>query len=167
MAQDADIYRVPDERALVELGALIRDHRQAALATITGRSPYLAMTAYVSEANFAGFLVHLSDLAAHKGHLRANPHCSLMIFEPDDGRREILQHKRASLVCTAQFVAKSTSEYATAQQHYLAALPMHRLMFELPDFDLVRLVPRRGVLNAGFGRAYRLTPDDLAAAAHR
>jgi hypothetical protein len=35
----------------------------------------------------------------------------------------------------------------------------------MKDFDLVALTPRGGLLNAGFGRAFRVTPSDLAAAA--
>jgi putative heme iron utilization protein len=37
-------------------------------------------------------------------------------------------------------------------------------MFGLGDFDLLRLSPEQGLMNAGFGRAYPVTPADLAAA---
>jgi hypothetical protein len=161
----ADSFQTFDEASLAVLAALIRDHRQAALATVDGGAPYTAMTAYVPEPGFAGFLVHLSDLAPHKAHLRADPAVSLIIFEPDDGRTEILQHKRASFECRAEVVPKGTAAYDVARERYLQRFPKHALMFALQDFDLVRLVPRRGLLNAGFGRAYQVTPADLAAAA--
>jgi putative heme iron utilization protein len=167
MSVTRDPVQVPDERALAELAALIRDHRQAVLATLDAGAPYVAMLAYVPEPDFSACLIHLSDLAAHKRHLRADPHCALLIFEPDDGRREILQHRRVSIACRGEIVPKHGPEYEAGRERYLAALPMHRLMFGLTDFDLVRLVPVQGLLNAGFGRAFRLTPDDLAAAARR
>jgi len=167
MSEKRDPVQAPDSRALAELAALIRDHRQAVLATLDNGMPYVAMLAYVPEPDFRSYLVHLSDLSAHKQDLRSDPRCALMIFEPDDGRREILQHRRLSLVCRAEFVAKDMPDYDAGRERYLAALPMHRLMFGLADFDVVRLVPYHGLLNAGFGRAYRLTPDDLLAASRR
>jgi hypothetical protein len=167
VSERPDPIQPPDDRALAELASLVRDHRQAVLATLDGAMPYVAMLAYVPEPDFGAFLVHLSDLAAHKRHLRSEPRCALLIFEPDDGRREILQHRRVSLECRADFLAKDDPAYDVAREHYLAALPMHRLMFGLGDFDLVRLVPERGLLNAGFGRAFRLAPESLLAASRR
>jgi hypothetical protein len=123
------------------------------------------MVAYVPEPGFGGFLVHLSNLSAHKQHLRAEPRVSLIVFEPDNGRTEILQHARVSMDCTATVVAKDSDDYAASKTHYLARFPRHELMFTLGDFDLVRLLPRAGLLNAGFGRAFKVTPADLAAAA--
>lgn len=36
------------------------------------------------------------------------------------------------------------------------------LATDLPDFAFVRLVPQSALLNGGFGRAFRLEPQDLA-----
>jgi len=157
-------YRDLDRDTLIELGVLIRDHRQGVLATVDGSVPYAATTAYAAEQSFAGFLVHLSDLSAHKWHLRANPKASLLVHEPEDEEGEVLQLRRLSLVCDSAFMRKDTPEYEAAARTYLDKFPHHKLTFKMNDFDLVRLVPRSGLLNAGFGRAYRVTTQDLEAA---
>lgn len=165
-APATDPMRPFDADAAATLGRLIRDHRQAALATLDGGAPHVAMVAYVVEDGFAGFLLHLSDLAAHKRHIRAEPRCALLIFEPDDQPTvEVLTRKRVALQCRAAIVAKGGDDHAAAKATYLARLPKHAMMFGLGDFDLVRLTPDGGLLNAGFGQAYRLTPADLATAA--
>lgn len=165
MPESSDPIQTFDPASWAELAALLTSMRQAALATLAVGAPYTAMVAYAAEPGLRGFLVHLSDLSAHKAHLHLDPRASLLVCEPDDGQREILQHRRVSLACRAETLSRDTPEYTAAQAVYLARFPGHRVTFDLKDFDLVRLVPTRGLLNAGFGRAYRVTPADLDAAA--
>lgn len=165
--QPKDMLQPFDDASWAKLGELVARHRQAVLATLDGGAPYTAMVAYAPEPGFGAFLVHLSDLSAHKQHLRADPRVSLIVCEPDNGRTEILQHARVALACRAVIVAKGTDAHAAAKACYLARFPAHQMMFGLGDFDLVRLAPREGLMNAGFGRAFRVTPADLAAAAAR
>jgi putative heme iron utilization protein len=167
MSEPEDRYQTFDEASLDELAALVAGHRQAVLATVHEGAPYTAMTAYVPEPRFAGVLLHLSDLSPHKHHLAADPRASLLVFEPDDGQGELMQRRRLTMACRAEALAKGTPEYERAQAVYLERLPGHRMMFDLADFGLVRLVPEQGLLIAGFGRAYRVSPADLAAAAER
>jgi heme iron utilization protein len=158
-------FRTFDDASLVTLAALVRDHRQAVLATLDERGhPYTAMVAYTPEPDFGAVLLHLADLAAHKRHLRADPRVSLLLFQPDNGRTEILQHQRLSLTCRAAIVPKDGPAFSAAREVYLGRFPQHKMMFELGDFDLVRLTVDHGLLNAGFGRAFPVTPADLAAA---
>ncbi len=163
--KSVDTFQTFDDASLATLAKLLAEHRQAVLATLDAGAPYTAMVAYAPEPGFAGFLLHLSNLSAHKQHLRLDPRVSLIVFEPDNGRTEILQHTRVALACTAAIVAKDSDDYTASKAHYLARFPRHELMFTLGDFDLVRLLPHDGLLNAGFGRAYKVTPADLAAAA--
>ena len=132
--QPADTFQTFDADSLATLARLIAGHRQAVLATLDAGAPYTAMVAYVPERGFAGLLIHLSDLSAHKRHLRADPRASLIIFEPDNGRTEILQHARVSLGCTTEIIPKDTDAYTAAKDHYLARFPSHKLMFTLKRY---------------------------------
>lgn len=155
-------YQTLDEASSAELGALLRDHRQAALGSLAeDGAPAVTMVAYALDEAEAAFLLHLSELAPHKARLRRDPRCSLMILQPDDGRREILAHQRASFACRAEIVARDAPDHAATKAAYLAALPKHEMMFSLGDFDLVRLRPAGGLWNAGFGRAYPLDAASL------
>lgn len=153
---------------LADLHDFIRRHRQATLATLDGDAPHTAMVSYVEDFNqpdppdpsrpLAGMtvLIHLSDLAAHKRHLRADPRCSLLIAEPDVGRGEVLALSRLSLRGVASLITKATIEYDDARQRYLAKLPTSAMMFALADFDLFRIQVTGGRYIAGFGRAYNV-----------
>lgn len=160
-----DMLQRFDAESLGLLSRLLTQRRQAVLATLDpSGAPYTAMVAFAAEAGLGGILVHLSGLSAHKGHLLADPRCSLLVFEPDNGHVEILQHARVSLGCRAELLAKDGPDFAPARERYLAKYPGHKLMFGLGDFDLLRLRPQSGLMNAGFGRAFAVTPADLAAA---
>ena len=197
-----DPIRALDAEAHSILHSLLKNHRQAVLATLDAEGrPYTAMVSYAlwdpgrdnsdpstgsaaSPVRAPKFLIHLSELSAHKRHLRANTQCSLMIFEPDQGQKEILMVSRAGFQCRASFVAKPVKgddqsgnkaiqlaeegaaspqdlappeiQYQAAKDAYLAKFPGHAMMFTLGDFDLVALEANSGLLNAGFGRAYRI-----------
>ena len=75
--------------------------------------------------------------------------------------------ERLTLRCRAEALVPQSDDHAAASASYLARLPNHQLMFSLKDFGLVRLIPEGGTYVAGFGRAFPVTPADLAAAARR
>jgi len=160
----SELFQPFDAESLGWLAAIVHDQRQAALATLADGSPNLSMVAAVPEPGYDAFLLHLSELAAHKRNLRADPRCSLLLVQLGDGPAELLQRRRVALDCTAVLLDKAADDYAAAKARYLEALPRHTMMFQLADFDLVRLTVAGGLLNAGFGKAYRVTPADLAAA---
>jgi heme iron utilization protein len=142
---------------------LVRTHRQATLAVSTNDEPFTAMVSYaMSEAQHGGgLLVHLSNLSLHKRLLLANPKCSLLIAEPDDGRAEVMSLARVTLNGNAIKLSKETQAYAEAKAAFLAKLPTSEVMFGLADFDLFRITPSSGRFIAGFGRAFGLSSDDL------
>ena len=155
-----------DEASWAQLGQLVGGQRQAVLATVDPEGlPYTAMVAYAPLPDFSAFLLHLSDLSAHKAHLRARPQVSLMLFQPDRGQGEILAHHRLSLSCRAQVLGRGSDAEAEARATYLDRLPGHQLMFRLGDFHLVRLEPWKGFFNAGFGKAFAVERADLIRAA--
>jgi putative heme iron utilization protein len=50
---------------------------------------------------------------------------------------------------------------AALKAHYLAHYPKAQLYYDFGDFRIVRLNPVAAYLNGGFGKAYRLTAEDL------
>jgi putative heme iron utilization protein len=137
-----------------QMVAFIRRHRQATLAVVDAGEPHTAMVSYVEEPDCSAMLIHLSSLSAHKRILLANPVCSLMICEPDDGTGEVMALARVALLSTAARIDRGGDEYARARQRFLEKLPSAEVMFALPDFDLFRVRPRRARFVAGFGRAF-------------
>ena len=103
----------------------------------------------------------LTPISTRKIMLLANPRCSLLIAEPDDGRAEAMSLARVTLQGNAARIDKDSADYAQAKALYLAASPASELMFGLPDFDLIRIHFTRGRYIAGFGRAFPFTAEDL------
>lgn len=100
-------------------------------------------------------LILVSELALHTKGLNVDPACSILLGEPGD-KGDPLVHPRMTLVARATEVDKG--EYRTL---WLSRHPKAQLYFDFADFRMLRLVPQVIHLNGGFGKAYRLTPEDL------
>jgi heme iron utilization protein len=136
--------------------SLISDARFAALGVIdpeTG-APMVTRIALVPGPDGVP-LTLISSLSAHTGALAANPACSLLIGEPGE-KGDPLTHPRLTLQAHAEQADK-----AMLKTHYLTHYPKAQLYYDFSDFGLFRFTPLAGLLNGGFGKAYRLTPGDL------
>lgn len=107
-------------------------------------------------------LTLISALAPHSAGLATHPDCALMVAEPT-GKGDPLTHPRLMIRTRAAFLASDAPARAALRAHWLAGHPKAALYIDFADFAFVRLVPVSALLNAGFGRAYRLTPADLLA----
>jgi putative heme iron utilization protein len=149
----ADPFRPTDDDARALAHRLIGQASHGALAVLSDGAP--SVTRIALTAGNGVFTTLISDLAGHTNALRLAPEASLLIGEP--GKGDPLAHPRMTLQVTARFIDK-TDDNATA---YLAGQPKAQLYIGFADFHLVRLTPNAALLNAGFGKAYRLTPADL------
>jgi putative heme iron utilization protein len=143
------------------LSALIRAHRQAALAVLVDDAPLTAMVAYAELPDLSGLLVLLSSLSAHKRALLANPVCSLLICEPDDGAGDVMTRARVSLQGRAHLIARDAGDFAAARDCYLAKLPAGRLWPGADDCAMVGhgcVEPRAGCPTCGGSLGPRLHP---------
>lgn len=146
--------------------------RKLALALLAGASH--AALAYADPATGApmisriafglgpdgGPVTLISALAAHFAGLKASPLCSLMVGEVG-AKGDPLTHPRLMVQARADFVAPDDPARPRLRDHWLAAHPKAGLYVDFADFAFVRLVPQAALLNGGFGRAFRLTAEDL------
>lgn len=107
-----------------------------------------------------GMVTLVSALAPHFAALQAHPNCALMVGEVGD-KADPLTHPRLMIKARAVFVAGDDPERAALRAHWLRDHPKAKLYVDFADFAFVRFVPRSALLNAGFARAYRLSPEDL------
>jgi putative heme iron utilization protein len=153
-----DPIRPTDDEARALARALITEARFGALGVTdpeTG-SPMVTRIAVVPGPDGVP-LTLISSLSSHTVALDANPACSLLLGEPGP-RGDPLTHPRLTLQAVAEMQDKSA-----LKAHYLGLYPKAQLYYDFGDFRLVRLSPVAAFLNGGFGKAYRLTPDDLQA----
>lgn len=72
-----------------------------------------------------------------------------------------MTHPRLTLHCTADLVERDHPDHTLLRDRYLSLRPKAKLYADFADFRFVRFAPSEGLLNGGFGKAYRLTPTDL------
>lgn len=136
------------------LARQLLQQKHASLAYLDGDGPGISRIAFGLDA--AGCPMTLvSGLAAHAAALRANPACAVMLGDPGS-KGDPLTHPRLMLRVLAAFVDKDAERVQWLKGHPKAAL-----YIDFTDFAFVRLRPVSGLLNGGFGKAWRLTPDDL------
>lgn len=102
----------------------------------------------------------ISGLAPHLAALKADPRCSVMLGEVGD-KGDPLTHPRLMIRARASFVASDDPARPTLRDHWLKGHPKAALYIDFADFAFVRLNPESALLNGGFARAFRLTPEDL------
>lgn len=150
-----DPFQNPDDNARELARRLISEARHGALATLRDRLPFVTRIALAPGA--LGLLTLVSELAPHTAALRTLPDASLLIGEP--GRGDPLAHPRITVQVLAAFLNKSDD----LVDAYLAVQPKAQLYIGFGDFHLVRLQPQSALLNGGFGKAYRISAEELAA----
>ena len=148
-----DLFNPTDDKARALARDLISQARHGAIAVLMDGAPFVSRIALAPECRT--LLTLVSDLAPHTQALRNHPRASLMVGEP--GRGDPLAHPRMTLSVEAAFIDK-----AEASEAYLAHQPKAKLYIGFADFHLVRLTPLAGHLNGGFGKAYRLSRNDIA-----
>ncbi len=98
-----------------------------------------------------------SALAAHTAALGADARCSLLIG--DVGKGDPMAHARMSLFCHADRVPQDQGTAMRAL--FLAHHPKAINYIDLPDFGYWKLQVDRVSFNAGFGKAYAISGNEL------
>jgi heme iron utilization protein len=157
-----DPVRDADPQARQLARDLLMGARTAACAYLTPGTglPGIARIAFALDPDGCPLSL-VSALSAHTGALRDRPDCALLVGEPG-AKGDPLTHPRLMLRARAGFVERATAEHETCRKHWLAAHPKSRLYVDFADFAFVRFAVADGVLNGGFGKAFRLQPKDLA-----
>ena len=157
-----DPHRDADGEALALARTILEGARDAVLSVLdAGGWPMVSRIALQADPPGKP-LAMLSGLALHTAALRADPRAALLLDAPAEpaARGMALTRARLSLQVEAQPVPAEEDE---ALRHaWVRRDPKAAVYARLPDFRLWRMQPRAGLLNAGFGRAYRLGAAELA-----
>ncbi|MEL6913724.1 MAG: pyridoxamine 5'-phosphate oxidase family protein [Pseudomonadota bacterium] len=154
MTEKTDPFRPLDDDARAIMAALLEEPH-AALAVIdpaTG-TPQVTRIGFTWLEGAA--LTILSTLSTHTGALAENPACGLMVGSPG-AKGDPLTHPRLSL--DARAVQRDKEAW---RDRYLAARPKTQLYYDFTDFGLYEFEVTGGLLNGGFGKAFKIAPGDL------
>ncbi len=157
LAMTPDPIRTTDDPARALARALLEEMRHASLGTIAADTGLPLVTRIAVQPDRDGApLALLSGLAAHSRALAKDPRAGLLIAA-EPGRGDAMTHARLSLMGRAVLAGPDPERRA----RWLARDPKATVYIDLPDFSFWRIEPVSGLLNAGFGQAYRLTPADM------
>ncbi len=118
----------------------------------TNHNPYVALVLAAFDHDGAP-LLFISDLAEHTKALRENPVCSLLL-DGTTGRRDPLTGARVTLQGEASFLSGEAKEYAKSR--YIRRHPSAAIYANFSDFHIVKIIPSRAHLVAGFGKIHWL-----------
>lgn len=155
-----DPIQTTDDSARAIAHTLLCDARFAALGVLNSDATPMVTRIAFGLSRTGQPLSLISGLAAHTRALQANPTCSVLIGEPT-GKGDPLTHPRLTLQASATFVTQHTDGFKEMAAHYLRDHPKAKLYISLTDFMFVLFDVHRGHLNAGFGKAFTLTPTDM------
>jgi heme oxygenase (biliverdin-IX-beta and delta-forming) len=151
----------PTDNTACELAQnLLSDAKFAALAVVLADGSPLVTRVAFGQSNSGQPLTLISGLAAHTRALQVNPVCSVLIGEPGP-KGDPLIHPRLSLQATVEFIHHQSDPFKEMAAHYLRDHPKAKLYLGLTDFSFALFNVNKGHLNAGFGKAYTLTPSDM------
>ncbi|ROU03610.1 HugZ family protein [Histidinibacterium lentulum] len=153
--QRRDPVNETDDEARALARRLVAEASYGALAVQDpeGGAPLVSRVAVAAMGGLPVLLV--SDLSVHTRALAVNPACSILLGEPGP-KGDPLTHPRLTWVGWAEPVEK-----AAHREAWLARHPKAQLYIDFSDFRMLRLAPVLGLLNGGFGKAYRLASGDL------
>ncbi|MBL9053858.1 MAG: pyridoxamine 5-phosphate oxidase [Tabrizicola sp.] len=141
-------------RQLLTLG-----HAALAWADPDTGTPGISRIAFARDPE-AGLLTLVSGLAPHFRALQDRPDCALLLGEVG-GKGDPLTHPRLMIRARAAFIAPDDPTRPAIRDRWLTRNPKALAYIDLPDFAFVRLTPLSAHLNAGFARAFRLSPADM------
>jgi len=161
-APPKDPVRDADVDALALARRLLAEAEHAALAVTDPADglPGISRIAFALGPDGA-LLTLISSLSAHHGALRAQPACALMVGEPGE-KGDPLTHPRLMIRARAAFIAPDDAERPAIRAAWLAQRPKAKLYVDFADFGFIRFHPVSVLLNGGFGKAFRIAPDQLS-----
>jgi len=137
------------------------------LSTLDKKARPRASYAPFIEDETGHFYIFVSQLAAHTQDLLANPEASILLLEDEQDARQIFARQRISYQCHVEIIDKEHANYlARLNQMEDRFGNVIGLLRTLPDFILFCLTPYEGQYVKGFGKAYKLSGENLLTLEH-
>jgi putative heme iron utilization protein len=146
------------------LRELLRTQEVAALGTLHEGRPYVSMVPFALLPGGTGFVIHVSQLAAHTKDMLASPEVSLLVVAPPTADVPVQGLARITAQSRAEQYTAGTAAHAEAKAAYLDRFPKSAELFGFADFSLFAIWPESIRFVGGFAQAATLSPQTLAEA---
>ena len=139
---------------------LLQTQEIAALGTLHDGEPFVSMVPFALHPG--GFVIHVSQLAAHTKDMLSTPAVSLLVIAPAEPDASAQARPRVTIQGTATRCAESDPRHAEAKAAYLARFPQSAEMFNFSDFSLFVIEPRLARFIGGFAQASSISAETLS-----
>jgi len=150
-----------EKRLNEEVLEFIADRRSLQIASVDSEgAPFASCAPFAADER--SFWVVLSDIAVHGKNLLVEPRASVLLIEDEDTAEELYARRRVSYQVEA-----TTPELDSKEWHEGVGLlearhgKMPRMLSELEDFRVFRLIPQAGRYVKGVGAAFALAGGEL------
>ncbi|MBU1222787.1 MAG: pyridoxamine 5'-phosphate oxidase family protein [Gammaproteobacteria bacterium] len=143
------------------LHELLQTQQVAALGTLHQGQPYVSMVPFALLPGGSGFVIHVSQLAAHTKDMLSSPQVSLLVVAPPAPDVPVQGLARITVQGRAVQYANGTEGHAEAKAAYLARFPQSADLFSFADFSLFAIWPDSIRFVGGFAQATTLLPETL------
>ena len=140
---------------------LVNTRTVAALGTLQEGAPAVSMVPFVFLPKPGVFVIHVSDLAAHTGNMRADKRVSLMVMECEAEGKQATGLPRLIVQGEATAVAGGSELESAAASAYLRKFPEAQMTVGLGDFSFFAIRPIAARFVGGFARAFSIDVDKL------
>jgi len=135
--------------------------RTLQLATLNEQNePHCGYTPFIFDGK--DMIVFISQLAVHTKDLMVKPKLGTMLIDDEQDSNNLFARCRVRYQCDAVVIPPGDDQYVALLDRYQDRHgKVVKLIRQLPDFILFRLVPTSGVLVIGFGDAYRIEGSNM------
>lgn len=144
------------------LAQLLQIQEIAALGTLHDGEPFVSMVPYALLPAGAGFVIHVSRLAAHTKDMLVSPAVSLLIVASAEPDVPAQARARVSIQGTAKQCMDDDARYSAAKSTYLSRFPHAAELFDFADFSLFVIEPRSARFIGGFAQATSIGAETLS-----
>ena len=141
---------------------LLRTQQVAALGTLHQGRPYVSMVPFALLPGGSGFVIHVSQLAAHTKDMLLSPQVSLLVVAPPTPDVPAQALARITVQGRAVQYGDGTEGHAEAKAAYLSRFPRSADLFGFADFSLFAILPESIRFVGGFAQATTISPETLA-----
>lgn len=149
-----------------ELKRLHSDNITLLMATVDDEN--IGHASYTPFAIVEGnYYVFIADIASHTQHVKQRPIFDIMIIDDQSATKNIYARKRVTYRVEAHEIPRHEPEFELGMSALTErAGKTLNVLREMGDFHLFRLTPLKGTLVTGFGKAFRLNPQDHTQTTH-
>lgn len=144
-----------------EIRAFKDSRKTLQLATIDANGrPNISYAPFVNDLD--GYYVLISEIARHTQNILANPAVSLMMIEDESEAKSLYARTRLTFEANAVVIPRETEKWSEVISFMIERLgETAQGLSQLGDFHLIHLQPEQGLFVKGFGKAYKVSSDDL------